>query len=129
MHAACYRFPISGYRLPVTQKKGGPFGPPPFFPKVLLVVARRYHDLVTADRDDHEIIAAVTLPAILVVVGADRPLFTVANKVEPAGVDAVLDEVLLRRGSTTLTECEVVLIRAALVGVAFDADSHSRIGR
>src|SRR5688500_12311727 len=98
--------------------------------KVLLLLAAGWdHDRVTADRYDDEVIAAVALPALLVVLGADRTLFTVADEVEPAGVDAMLDEVLLRGGCTTLTEGQVVLIRAALVGVAFDAYPHSGVGR
>src|SRR5678816_2993180 len=42
-----------------------------------------------------------------------------------AGIDATLHEVALRCGGTTLTEGQVVLIRAALVCVAFNSDTHA----
>ena len=56
---------------------------------------------------------------------ASRALFTVADDVDTARVDAMIDEVLLGRGCTALAEGQVVLIRAALVGVPFDANAHA----
>src|SRR6266536_3110077 len=64
---------------------------------------------VVAAREDLELIAAILRPASLVVPGGDGPLLAVRRRLDPTGVDAVTDEVLLGRGRAAVAEREVVL--------------------
>ena len=86
-------------------------------------------DHVATDRDDYKIVATVALPAGFIMLGAYRALFAIADEVEPACINSTLDEVTLRGGGTTLTKGQVVLIRATLVCIAFDTDTHAGVGR
>src|SRR5262249_61132887 len=70
--------------------------------------------------------AAVLLPAVLAVVLADRTLFAVADGVELAGRGAGGAERAADRVAAALAEAEVVLARAALVGVAFERHARAR---
>src|SRR5687767_804821 len=115
--------------MAVEKKTGHPRVPRLFFQRWSLLFAARWDDDgVRPNRHDHEIIATVALPAGLIVLGANRALFAIADEVEPALINSTLDEVTLRGGGTTLTEGQVVLIRATLVGISFDPDTHSRVG-
>ena len=64
--------------------------------------------------------ATVLLPAALVVLRADRPLLTVADGADTAGLDALADEVVHRRARATIAKAEVVLVGATFVAVTFD---------
>src|SRR5688572_25440445 len=113
------------------KRNGAPFDAPlpDLLRYCLLVFASwRDHDCIGPYRHDYEVIATVTLPAGLVMLGANRALLAIAHEVEPFCSDATLHEITLRGGGTTLAEGQVVLIRATLVGVAFDADAHSGVG-
>ncbi len=59
------------------------------------------------------------------VLGADRALLTVAHEREAVGSDALGDQIIDRGLGATLAECEVVLVRAALVAVTLD--EHERV--
>ena len=63
---------------PSCKKTGRPFGRPAFlFSSYCLLASGRYDDHVGAHRHDNEVIAAVTLPAALIVLGANRALLTI----------------------------------------------------
>src|SRR5262245_21039511 len=79
-------------------------------------------------RFDGEVGAAVLRPALLGVLGADRTLLAVADAGDALALHAVRDEVVHRRARATVTERDVVLVGAALVGVAFDEHEVLRIG-
>jgi hypothetical protein len=58
--------------------------------------------------------APVALPALLVVLGALRPFFAVADRPQAIRRDAKLHEELFGGGGATVTQAEVVLGRTAL---------------
>src|SRR5690625_3750534 len=70
--------------------------------------------------------ATVLGPAALVVLAARRTLFTVADHRDLAGGGTMGLEGRLDRLGTTLAQAEVVLARATLVGVAFQAHLRAR---
>src|SRR5438552_12672854 len=88
---------------------------------------RRYYDPVAADRHDTEVIATVLLPAGFVVLGANRALLAIAHEVEAICRNAVVNEVPLGACRTALAEGQVVLVRATLVSVTLDTNSHTRV--
>src|SRR3990172_5352400 len=59
-------------------------------------------------------------PAVLVVLRAKRALLAIADDRNPVGGDPERDEVVHRGFRPTLTEREVVLVGAALIGVPFN---------
>src|SRR3989442_6582959 len=77
--------------------------------------------------EDLEFITTVLCPRALIVALRDGALFAVGDGLEAASVDAVLDEVLFRPGRAPVAQREVVLIRAALVAMAADADAQPRV--
>src|SRR6266704_4016184 len=81
-----------------------------------------------AARQNLELVAAILRPGVLVVALRDRPLLTVGHGLDPTPIDAVADEVLLRRRGAAVAERQVVFVRAALVAVAADADAQGRVG-
>src|SRR5437867_2448390 len=80
-----------------------------------------------AARQNLELIAAILRPRLLVVSGGERPFLTVGHGLDPTPIDAVADEVLLRRRGAAIAERQVVLVRAALVAVPADADAQGGV--
>src|SRR6185295_20096088 len=78
-----------------------------------------------APGDDH-VAAAVLRPAALLALGADRPLLAVGERAQARVRDAERGEVVLDRVGAALAERQVELVRAALVGVAFDQELKLR---
>src|SRR5262245_9159787 len=76
---------------------------------------------------DHQHAAAVLRPRGLVRAEDGGALLAVADRRHAAGVDALRDEVVLRRGGAALAEPEVVLARAALVAVTLDRRGRVRV--
>src|SRR4029079_15711517 len=74
----------------------------------------------------HDFDAAIHLPAILAVVLAHRALFAVAHDIELGGRGTGGAERARHGVAATLAEAEVVLARAALVGVALQRDARAR---
>ena len=72
--------------------------------------------------------AAVLLPALFVVVGAERLLFAVAHGHHAVGRDAKRYEELLRGLGTAIAERQVVFGGTTLVAMAFNRDFDLRIG-
>src|SRR5512134_1637859 len=70
----------------------------------------------------HEVDAAVPLPAVLVGLGALRPLFAVTDRVQLVGRYSHLHEEFLAGGGTAVAETEVVLRGAAFVAVTLKSD-------
>src|ERR1043166_5129369 len=81
-----------------------------------------------ATRENLDLVAAVLGPGILVMALRDRPLLAVRHGFDAAAVDAVADEVLLRRRGPAVAERQVVFVGAALVAVPADADAEGRVG-
>src|SRR5262245_66257050 len=79
-------------------------------------------------RFDGEVGAAVLRPALLGVLGAERPLLAVADARDALALHAVRDEVVHRRARAAVTERDVVLVGAPLVGVALDQQEVLRVG-
>src|SRR5579884_4459606 len=75
----------------------------------------------------HEVAAAVRLPALLVVLGAEGLFLAIADGVQAVGGNPQRNEVLLYRIRAAVAKREVVLGRAALVAVAFNRHLHLRI--
>src|ERR1043166_2451768 len=75
----------------------------------------------------HDLDAAVLLPGRFVVAHRRGPLFAVADDAELAGRHALELQGLLHRARAALAERDVVLARAALVGVAFEAHPGTRV--
>src|SRR6185369_8473243 len=71
--------------------------------------------------------AAVLRPAAFVRLGALRTLLAVGDHGQAAGIDAEGSQVVGDRVGATLTQRQVVLAGAALVGMAFDGDGHRRM--
>src|SRR5262245_56913844 len=69
-----------------------------------------------------EVIPTILGPRAFVVTRADRALLAVAHRRQPAGVDAVGNEVVLGRGGTPFAQGEVVFVRATFVAMTFDRD-------
>ena len=67
---------------------------------------------------------AVLRPGGFVMTVNGRALLAVADGLEATGIDTEGDQRVLGRGRTTLAEGEVVLARAALVGMAFDREGQ-----
>src|SRR2546428_4556414 len=82
---------------------------------------------VFAARQNLELIAAILRPRPLVVSGGERPLLAVGHGLDPTPIDAVADDVLLRRRGAAIAERQVILVRAALVAVPADADAQGRV--
>jgi len=75
---------------------------------------------------EDEVPAAVLRPAGLVFVSTDRLLFAHAHDADPPFADTETDQVVANGSCTSLTKGEVVLVRTARVGVAFDRDPGRR---
>src|SRR5512135_1595875 len=75
----------------------------------------------------HRLRATVLRPAGDVVTHRDRPFLAVGDGPHPGSADAMRGQIRLYRGRTARTERDVVLPRAALVGVAFDRHRVLRI--
>src|SRR5207248_1737552 len=69
-----------------------------------------------------DVVAAVLLPRLFVVARSLGLLRAEADGGDLLGLHAEVVEVLLRRVGTPLAERQVVLLAAALVGIALDAD-------
>src|SRR5262245_7002315 len=66
--------------------------------------------------------AAVPAPAGDVVADRNRPLFAVRNRAHAMTLDATRDQIVAHCLCTTRAECDVVLARAAFVGMAFNRE-------
>jgi hypothetical protein len=64
--------------------------------------------------------AAVALPAVFGLIGADGAFLAVADQAQLRGGDAHGDQEFLGGAGAAIAEGQVVLFRAALIGVAFD---------
>src|SRR5438105_13744077 len=76
---------------------------------------------------DLELIAAILRPGILVMPIRDGTTLAEAHRLDARRGDAALGEIPLRARCATLTQGDVVLDRAALIGVAGDANRQVRI--
>ena len=76
-------------------------------------------------RGDHEVAAAVLLPAGFVRLGAERRFLALADDRDAIGGDAKAHQVVLDGVGAALAKAEVVFGGAALVAVAFDADARA----
>src|SRR5579864_274469 len=65
-------------------------------------------------------IAAIFLPAIFILVSALRLFLAVADGLDGVGTNAIANQRLLGRVSTTLTQRQIVLSGTAVVAVAFN---------
>src|SRR6185503_14459267 len=83
---------------------------------------------IVAPADDFELGAPVLRPGALVVAVHHGTLFAPRLRLDAAGIDAVAHQVLLGGLGAPVAEREVVLVGAALVAVAADADTEIRIG-
>src|SRR5215510_6975261 len=77
---------------------------------------------------DEELIAAVLGPARLVVLGAGRALLAVRDDGDSVALHALGHQVIHGGLGAAVTEGEVVVVRAALVGVPLDEEQIVRIG-
>src|SRR2546422_165222 len=75
----------------------------------------------------HKVGTAVLLPAILVVLGADRPVFAVRDGRNPVGGDTEVDEEVLGCGGAPVTQTEVILLASTLVAVTLDRELDVRV--
>ena len=76
---------------------------------------------------NHNLVAAVLTPARLLVARAHRALEAVRDRRHAVGGDAALLDVALDGGCAAHSQCEIVLVGPALVGVPFDAELQARI--
>src|SRR5512144_1900860 len=74
----------------------------------------------------HDLDATILLPAILAVLLAHRTLFAVADDIELCGRGTGGAERAGHRIAAAFAETQVVLARAALVGVALQGDARAR---
>src|SRR5438552_1684110 len=75
----------------------------------------------------HRVSPAVPLPAILVVVSADGPVFSVGDGRDPVGGHTEVHKEALGRGRAPVAQAQVVLLAAALVAMAFDGELDVRV--
>src|SRR5256885_16328491 len=54
-------------------------------------------------------------------------LFAVADQLKPRRIDAPICQVAVTGRRATLAQCQVVLVGAAVVGVALDAHANARV--
>src|SRR3954470_17953405 len=79
-------------------------------------------------RQNHELVASVLRAAIFLARdGAGGMLFAVADQLKPRRIDTPIRQVAVNGRAATLAQCEFVLIRAAVVGVALDAYANARV--
>ena len=71
---------------------------------------------------EFEVCNAVLLPAILVVLGAERTVFTVRNGCDAICRDSEVDQEVLGRVGAPVAQTEVVFLAAALVAVPFNRE-------
>ena len=76
---------------------------------------------------EHRLGAAILRPAGDVVAHRHGPLLAVGDRADALGVDAVLGQEVAHRRGALGAERDVVLARAALVGVALDGDGVLRV--
>src|ERR1051325_9120718 len=76
---------------------------------------------------DREVRAAVLLPAVLAALAAERTLLAIAHGAQPLGADAEGRQVLLGGVGAPVAQRQVVVVGAALVGVAFDGEDEFRV--
>jgi hypothetical protein len=89
-------------------------------------VTRASQDLWTLLCVHEDVCAAVLGPACLVALPADRPLFSVAGRRDPSRVNVLRHEIVLGACRAVPAEGNVVVARAALVGVALDQEESVR---
>src|SRR5439155_627800 len=75
-----------------------------------------------------EVRAAVLAPAVFARLAAQEPFLAVADDRDPVRPDALGDEVVHRRARAPIAQREVVLGRAALVGVPLDENLPLGVG-
>ena len=68
-----------------------------------------------------EVSPTILLPAILVVVSANRPILAVRDRVDAVGADPQIDQEILGGGGAPVTQTEVILFAPTFVAVAFNA--------
>src|SRR6185503_20283629 len=83
--------------------------------------------LFSRRREHHEIIAAILFPRALIVSIGEWLVFTVAESVHAARLDAEADEFLAAGQRAAFAERAIVFLGAALVAIAFDADGDVRV--
>src|SRR3954469_14625854 len=77
---------------------------------------------------NHEFVASVLRAAIFLARdGAGGMLLTVADQLKPRRIDTPIRQVAVNGRAATLAQCQIVLIRAAVVGVALDAYANARV--
>ena len=70
----------------------------------------------------------VETPHLIVASVDSRSLFAIANHFNFIGGNTMQNQKLFDRNSSTLTQCHIVLARAALVTIACNEDTDTRIG-
>jgi hypothetical protein len=69
----------------------------------------------------------ILLPAILVVVSANRLILAVRDRVDAVGADSQIDQETLGGGGASITQTEVVLFAPTLVALAFNRELDIRV--
>jgi hypothetical protein len=69
----------------------------------------------------------ILLPAILVVVGANRPILTIRDGADGVGADSQIAQESLGSGGASVTQTEVILFAPTLVAVALDGELDIRV--
>jgi hypothetical protein len=64
----------------------------------------------------------VLLPAVLVVLGANRTILSVRDSRDPVCGNAQIRQEILGRGGSPITQAEVILLTSSLVTVALDRE-------
>src|SRR5580698_7475637 len=76
----------------------------------------------------HEVPAAILLPALFGVLGAEGPFFAPADGVHAVRADPQRNQIILRCLRAPFTQADVVFGGTPLVAMAFDGYAHLRIG-
>src|SRR5580704_10656274 len=76
----------------------------------------------------HEVPAAILLPALFAVLGAEGPLFAPADGVHAIRADAQRNQIILRCLRAPFTQADIIFGGTALVAMAFDGYAHLRVG-
>lgn len=88
-----------------------------------LVIPHPVYPVSRISLTHYEVGAPVQLPALFVVFFAESALFTVAGRIDAAGVESLADQILLRRIRPTVAKGEIVFLRSTLVAVTLDGDA------
>ena len=78
---------------------------------------------------EHKVVDPILLPALFVVLGAERLFLAVADGLDALCGDPMLQERLLHRFRATGSEGNVVFLGSAVVTVSFDENLNARMLR